>query len=36
LMVVEKLADIGRHVTRPLGWALLAAALAFAVQGAFA
>ena len=36
LMVVEKLADIGRRVTRPLGWALLAAALAFAVQGALA
>jgi predicted metal-binding membrane protein len=36
LMVVEKLPDIGRHVTRPLGWALLAAALAFAVHGALA
>lgn len=36
LMVVEKLPDIGRPVTRPLGWVLLAAALAFAVQGALA
>jgi predicted metal-binding membrane protein len=36
LMVVEKLPDIGRHVTRPLGWALLAAALAFASHGALA
>lgn len=36
LMVVEKLPDIGRHVTRPLGWGLLAAASAFAVLGALA
>ncbi|MDO9525439.1 MAG: DUF2182 domain-containing protein [Gemmobacter sp.] len=33
LMVMEKLPDIGRPLTRPLGWALLAAA---AVTGVFA
>jgi predicted metal-binding membrane protein len=36
LMVVEKLPDIGRHVTRPLGWALLAGAIAFAAKGVLA
>ncbi len=28
LMVLEKLPDIGRYLTRPLGWALIAAAIA--------
>lgn len=36
LMVVEKLPDIGRHLTRPLGWALLAASAVLALSGVLA
>lgn len=35
-MVMENLREIGRDVTRPLGWALRTAAFALAVQGALA
>lgn len=33
LMVVEKLPHMGRHLTRPLGWALVVAGIAFAARG---
>lgn len=36
LMVMEKLPDMGRHITRPLGWVLLAAGLVFAMKGVLA
>lgn len=36
LMVMEKLPDIGRHISRPLGWVLLAAAMVFAARGVLA
>ena len=36
LMVMEKLPQIGHYITRPLGWALLAAAVVFAAKGVLA
>lgn len=33
IMIIEKLPDLGRHLTRPLGWALIAGGVWALVQG---